>query len=177
MSIIHSSNPTKDIQNAIDSAKDGDIIYLGNGLYSIRDSIIFNKSISIIGGILLDNIDSSSNQLLSSDNPLFIISGKNTVDLINMTVILDNNDLFILSLFENSTNPTGLDIPIVNIINNTFLKNNDDVEESSIYLVKSISERPLLESLNNINIENNNLRIFINRLLKFKFVPSNPMLP
>ena len=157
VSIIHSSNPTKDIQNAIDSAKDGDIIYLGNGLYSIRDSIIVNKSISIIGGILLDNIDSSSNQLLSNDNPLFIISGKNTVDLINMTVILDNNDLFILSLFENSTNPTGIDIPIINIINNTFLKNNDDVEESSIYLVKSISERPLLESLNNINLENNNL--------------------
>ena len=157
VSISHSNNPTKDIQNAIDSAKDGDIIYLGNGLYSIRDSIIVNKSISIIGGILLDNIDSSSNQLLSSDNPLFIISGKNTVDLINMTVILDNNDLFILSLFENSTNPTGIDIPIINIINNTFLKNNDDVEESSIYLVKSISERPLLESLNNINLENNNL--------------------
>ena len=38
-------------------AKDGDIIYLGNGLYSIKDSIIVNKSIGIVGGILLDNID------------------------------------------------------------------------------------------------------------------------
>ena len=169
VSISHSNNPTKDIQNAIDTAKEGDIIYLGNCLYSIKDSIIVNKSISIIGGILLDNIDSSSNHFVSNDNPLFVISGKNTVDLINMTVILDNNDLFILSLMKNSTNPTDLDIPIANIINNTFLKNNDAVEEDSIYLVKAISERPLLESLNNINLENNNLLENMNQVKYYTF--------
>ena len=169
VSISHSNNPTKDIQNAIDSAKDGDIIYLGNGLYSIKDSMIVNKSISIVGGVLLDNIDSSSNQLVSSDNPLFVISGKNTVDLINMTVILDNNDLFILSLMKNSTNPTNLDIPIVNIINNTFLKNNGAVEEDSIYLAKAISERPLLESISNINLENNNLIDNMNQVKYYTF--------
>ena len=169
VSVIHSNNPTKDIQNAIDAAKDGDIIYLGNGLYSIKDSIIVNKSIGIVGGILLDNIDSSSNQLVSSDNPLFIISGKDTVDLINMTVILGNNGLFILSLMKNSTNPIDLDIPFVNIINNTFLKNNDNVEESSICLVKAISERPLFESLNNINLENNNLIDNMNQVKYYTF--------
>ena len=169
VSIIHSNNPTKDIQNAIDAAKEGDIIYLGNNLYSIKDSIIVNKSISIVCGRLLDNIDSRSNQLVSSDNPLFAIFGKNAVGLINMTVILDNNDLFILSLFENSTNPTDLDIPFVNIINNTFLKNNDAVEESSIYLVKAISERPLFESLNIINLENNNLLENMNQVKYYTF--------
>ena len=169
VSISHSNNPTKDIQNAIDAAKEGDVIYLGNGLYSIKDSIIVNKSISIIGGILMDNIDSSSNQLLSSDNPLFVISGKNTVDLLNMTVILDNNDLFILSLMKNSTNPTDLDIPIVNIINNTFLKNNGAVEEDSIYIAKAISERPLLESISNINLENNNLIDNMNQVKYYTF--------
>ena len=173
MSIIHSNNPTKDIQNAIDSAKDGDTIYLGNGIYSIKDSIIVNKSISIVGGILLDNIDSSSNQLVSSENPLFVISGKNTVDLINMTVILDNNDLFILSLMKNSTNPTDVDIPFVNIINNTFLKNNDGVEESSIYLVKAISERPLFDSLNNINLENTNLIENMNQIKYYLYDDSS----
>lgn len=169
VSISHSNNPTKDIQNAIDVAKDGDIIYLGNGLYSIRDSIIINKSISIIGGILLDSIDSSSNPFVSNDNPLFVISGKNTVDLINMTVILDNNDLFSLFLMQNSTNPTGLDIPFVNIMNNTFLKNNDGVEEASIYIVKAIAERPLFESLNNINLENNNLIENMNQVKYYLF--------
>ena len=169
VSISHSNNPTKDIQNAIDAAKEGDIIYLGNGLYSIKDSMIVNKSISIVGGVLLDNIDSSSNQLVSSDNPLFVISGKNTVDLINMTVILDNNDLFILSLMKNSTNPTDLNIPIVNIINNTFLKNNDAVGEDSLYLAKVISERPLLESLNNIYLENNNLIDDMNQVKYYTF--------
>ena len=169
VSISHSNNPTKDIQNAIDAAKEGDVIYLGNGLYSIKDSIIVNKSIGIVGGILMDNIDSSSNQLLSSDNPLFVISGKNTVDLINLTVILDNNDLFILSLMKNSTNPTDLDIPIVNIINNTFLKNNGAVEEDSIYLAKAISERPLLESISNINLENNNLIDNMNQVKYYTF--------
>ena len=175
VSISHSNNPTKDIQNAIDSAKEGEIIYLGNGLYSIKDSIIVNKSIGIVGGILLDNIDSSSNQLVSSDNPLFVISGKNTVDLINMTVILDNNDLFILSLMKNSTNPTALDIPIVNIINNTFLKSNDDAEETSINLVKAISERPLFDSLNNIGLENNHLIENMNQIKYYLFndSPSN----
>lgn len=169
VSISHSNNPTKDIQNAIDAAKEGDIIYLGNGLYSIKDSMIVNKSISIVGGVLLDNIDSSSNQLVSSDNPLFVISGKNTVDLINMTVILDNNDLFSLSLMKNSTKPTDLNIPIINIINNTFLKNNDAVGEDSLYLAKVISERPLLESLNNIYLENNNLIDNMNQVKYYTF--------
>ena len=131
--------------------------------------MIVNKSISIVGGVLLDNIDSSYNQLVSSDNPLFVISGKNTVDLINMTVILDNNDLFILSLMKNSTNPTDLNIPIVNIINNTFLKNNGAVGEDSLYLAKVISERPLLESLNNIYLENNNLIDNMNQVKYYTF--------
>ena len=92
-----------------------------------------------------------------------------------MTVILDNNDLFILSLMKNSTNPTALDIPIVNIINNTFLKSNDDAEETSINLVKAISERPLFDSLNNIGLENNHLIENMNQIKYYLFndSPSN----
>lgn len=170
VSIVHSNNPTMDIQNAIDSASDGDTIYLGNGVYSIKDSLIVSKSISIVGGILEDNIDSSSNQLISNDNPLFISSGKNTVNLLNMTVKLDNNDLFALSLLKNSSNPTAIDIPVVNISNNTFLKNNDDLDEESIFLVKVISERPFFESIGNINLEDNNL---IENMNQVKYYLSN----
>ena len=157
VNIVHSDNPTKDMQSAIDSANDGDTIYLGNGLYEIRDSITISKSITIVGGRLLDDIDSNSNPLVSNDNPLFIISGKNTVNLLNMTVILNDNDLFVLSKITNSTNQIDVDYPIININGIDFLKNNDAVDGQSICLVKSISERLLLESLSNLNIENNNL--------------------
>ena len=160
-SIIHSSNPSSDIQNSIDSSSDGDIIYLGNNLYSIKDSLIINKSISLIGGVLLDNIDSKSNQLISNDNPLFIVLAKsntqNTVNLLNMTVILNNNDLFVLSKVVNSSNSIDLDYPIINIKNNTFLKNNEFVDEKSLCLIKSIAERPFFKPIENINLENNNL--------------------
>ena len=169
VSIVHSNNPTKDIQNAIDSASDGDSICLGNGVYSIKDSLIVNKSISIVGGILEDNIDSSSNPLISNDNPLFIIYGKNTVNFLNMAVILDNNDLFALSLLKNSSNPTAIDIPVVNIRNNTFLKNNDYVDGESIFLVKVISERPIFESINNVNLENSNLIENMNQIKYYLF--------
>ena len=175
VNIVHSNNPTKDIQNAIDNALNGDIIYLGNSIYTIKDSIIVNKSISIVGGILLDNIDSSSNQLLSSDDPLFVVVGKNTVNFSNMTVILNNNDLFILSLLKNSTNSVDVDCPIVIVKNSNFTKNNDDVDEASIYLAKAISERPLFEIANGINLENNNLIENMNQIKYYLFndSPSN----
>ena len=173
VNIVHSNNPTKDIQNAIDNAVNGDIIYLGNSIYTIKDSIIANKSISIVGGILLDNIDSSSNQLLSSDDPLFIVTGKNTVNFSNMTVILNNNDLFILSLLKNSTNSIDVDCPNVNVKNSNFTKNNDDVEEASIYLAKVISERPLFEIANGINLEDNNLIENMNQIKYYLFNDSD----
>ena len=161
VNIVHSNNPTKDIQNSIDCSNDGDAIYLGNGSYSINDSLIINKSISIVGGILLDNIDSSSNQLVSNNNPLFVISSEsnaqNTVNLLNMTVILKDNDLFVLSKLTNSSYPTDLNYPIINIKGNVFLKENDYVDAESISLVKVISEMPLLKSIDNIYLENNNL--------------------
>ena len=169
VNIVHSNNPTKDIQNAIDAALNGDTIYLGNSLYAIKDSIIVNKSIGIVGGILLDNIDSSSNQLISSDDPLFIVSGKNTVNFSNMTVILNNNDLFILSLLKNSTNSMDVDCPIVRVENSNFTRNNDAVEEDSIYLAKVISERPLFEVKNDINLENNNLMENMNEIKYYLF--------
>lgn len=175
VNIVHSNNPTKDIQNAIDGALSGDIIYLGNSLYTIKDSIIVNKSISIVGGILLVNIDSGSNQLLSSDNPLFIVAGKNTVNFSNMTVILNNNDLFILSLLKNSTNSVDVDCPIVSVKDSNFTKNNDAIDETSIYLAKVISERPLFEIANGINLENNNLIENMNQIKYYLFndSPSN----
>ena len=74
-----------------------------------------------------------------------------------MTVILNDNDLFVLSKITNSTNQIDVDYPIININGIDFLKNNDAVDGQSICLVKSISERLLLESLSNLNIENNNL--------------------
>ncbi|WP_296869175.1 Ig-like domain-containing protein [uncultured Methanobrevibacter sp.] len=173
VNIVHSNNPTKDIQNAIDGALSGDIIYLGNSLYTIKDSIIVNKSISIVGGILLDNIDSSSNQLLSSDDPLFVVAGKNTVNFSNMTVILNNNDLFILSLLKNSTNSVDVDCPIVSVKNSNFTKNNDAVDEASIYLAKVISERPLFEIANGINLEDNNLIENMNQIKYYLFNDSD----
>ncbi len=173
VNMVHSNNPTKDIQNAIDAALNGDTIYLGNSLYAIKDSIIVNKSISIVGGILLDNIDSSSNPLLSSDDPLFIVSGSNAVNFSNMTVILDNNDLFILSLLKNSTNSIDVDIPVVSVKDSNFVKNNDAVEEDSIYLAKVISERSLFEIANGINLENNNLIENMNQIKYYIFNDSD----
>ena len=170
VNIVHSDNPTKDIQNSIDSANDGDTIYLGNGIYSIKDSLIIDKSITLVGGILLDNIDSISNQLVSNNNPLFVISSKsnsqNTVNLLNMTLVLKDSDLFVLSKLSNSSNPTDLNYPIINIKNNFFLKDNEDVDAESISLVKVISERPLLKSIDNINLENNT---FIENMGQIKY--------
>ena len=173
VNIVHSNNPTKDIQNAIDAALNGDTIYLGNSLYAIKDSIIVNKSIGIVGGVLLDNIDSSSNQLISSDDPLFIVSGKNTVNFSNMTVILNNNDLFILSLLKNSTNSMDVDCPIVRVENSNFTRNNDAVEEDSIYLAKVISERPLFEIVYGIDLENNDLIENMNQIKYYLYNDSS----
>lgn len=176
VSIIHSNNPSKDIQNSIDNAKTGDTINLGNNLYSIKDSIVINKSISLVGGILLGNIDSRDNKYLKeSDDSLFVISGKNTVNLLNMTVILNDNDLFVLSLLKNSSNPNEVHCPIINIKNNILLKNNDAVLTNSLYLAKSISERPLLKSINDIQLQNNMLIEKMNQIRHYLYTdsPSN----
>lgn len=182
VNVIHSNNPSQDIQNIIKSSSNGDIIYLGNNVYSIKYSLIINKSISLVGGTLVDNIDSSGGGLLDNINlenndPLFIILPKsnlqNTVNLLNMTVIFDNNDLFVLSLLKNSTNPIDIDYPIINIKNNTFLKMNNELDGESINLIKSIAERALLKFINNINLENNNLIENMNQIRYYLFNDSS----
>ncbi len=170
-SVVHSNNPSKDIQNIIDSSFSGDTVYLGNNIYILKDSIIVSKSINLIGGFLLDNI--VSKDLVQSTNPLFNVSGQSTVNLLNMTVILDNDDLFVLSLLKNSTNPIELDYPIINIKYNNFLRNSNDVDGESVSLVKSIAERPLMKPLNNIIIEDNNLIDDMNQIRHYLFDDSS----
>lgn len=160
-SIVHSNNPIKDIQNSIDGAVSESAVYLGNNLYLIKDSLVINNSISLVGGILLDDIESNDNPLVSNNDPLLIVlpkfNGQSTVNLSNLTVILKNHDLFALSLLKNSTGSIELDYPIINISNNDFLRNDNYVDGESVSLAKSISERPLLKSIINIKVGNNHL--------------------
>ena len=177
VNIIHSNNPTRDIQSIIDVAGSGDIIHLGNSIYSIKDSLIINKSISLFGGKLEDNIDSNSNPLISNDGPIFVIystsNTQNTVNLIDMRVTLDNNDLFVLSLLKNSTNPIDVLCPIINIKNCSFLKKNDETDGNSIYLLKSISQRPLFKPINNVNLEGNDFIENMNQIRYYTFNDSS----
>ena len=157
VSIVHSNDASYDIQSIIDSSIDGSTIYLGANLYSIGDSIIINKSISLFGGILLDNIDSSSNPMVSNHDPLFVVLPNGTVDFFNMNILLDNDDLFVLSVLKSTANPIGVDYSTVNIKYNKFLKVNSDLIGESISLAKSISENVLFEPVENIYLKDNKL--------------------
>ena len=164
--LIHSSNPSEDIQFLIDNAESGDTICLGNNIYLISKTTNINKNILLNGGYLLSDFNDHGSKTffhLDSDG----ITDENNLDstgldidslmISNMTVFMDNGNLFLLAIAHNDTNPMLIDVPEINLNNNTFINSNDKVVPESITILMLQSDRSILAINNEIRINENSL--------------------
>ena len=146
--IIHSNNPSKDLEYIIKMAKDGENIDLGNNIYLVSDSNSINKSIGLNNGILISNLKDKNVlfNILSDSNDSFNVS--------NALVFLDNGDVFALMNGFNDTNCI-IDVPSINISDNDFRPINNNVVGEAVTIVKLISDTEALSVNNEISILNN----------------------
>ena len=148
--LIHSDNPSKDLEYIIKMAEDGESIDLGNNIYLVSDSIDINKSIGLENGILISNLKDKKVlfNILSDSNDTFNVS--------DALVFLDNGDVFALVNGFNDTNYI-IDVPSINISNNDFRPINNNVVGEAVTIVKLISGTEALSVKNEISILNNQI--------------------
>ena len=149
---IPTGNGTADIQNAIDNAKDGAIIDLGDDEYLNVANVVINKNITITGG------------KISGDgvNPIFIIpskeeKGPEKVNITGVEFSLNNGDTVVQASAVNGTDPNSIDVASINIEGNVFDAADDSVVGESITVLKLESERGILAPTGEISIKNNTL--------------------
>ena len=145
----------KNIQDAIDKANPGDVIQLGDYVFSDISNINITKDINIIG---------SPNTVVSGNgqNPIFNIipksqNGPESVNISDITFKLTNRDIVVKAIAENSTNPLAIDVSSINIQNNKFDTISDDIVTESIIILELDSNRAILAPTGIIEITNNEL--------------------
>ena len=88
ISITTSITNSDNLQNVIDNAQNGDAIFLANGTYSINQSLLINKEISLVGesqaGVIIQDSRTNSQS--------FISIGANNVILKDLTVLHSTTD-------------------------------------------------------------------------------------
>ena len=189
---IHSSNSTRDLQNLIDDADSGDIIKLGKTVYSNLDTLFIKKNLTISGGVFLSNnnwkplFEIIGNSSVSSDefnpsNPYERDDGSkyskdynsfNNFNINDGTYLLNNADILVSVNAYNGTDRLSIEVPQINIFNNSFLALNDSIVAESINILKLMSDRNALAPTNSIFIGNNTLTSGIN---PFRFEISSIM--
>ncbi|MBR4396825.1 MAG: hypothetical protein IKS93_03115, partial [Methanobrevibacter sp.] len=135
----NTGDDTKDLQDAINSAKDGFIILIDRD-YSI-DTITIDKNLTITG----NGIGSIQSE---NDNVLFKIASKSEnpdldyVIISNLNFYLKNGDVLVKAIGVDSENQDYLNISSITIDNNSANRNDDDVIGESITVLEILANRP-----------------------------------
>ena len=169
--VIRTGNDTKDLQDAIDNAPSGAILFLNDSSNEIShyliDTIHINKSIVLEG----NNLTRIS--LLNSSNVFFNVSVKENVsDLISLAIFnidfsIKNNDIIVFSKALNNTNALKIDLPFIDIENNNISSLDENIVAESITIIRVESDRAILAPSSNITVTKNTIPVGVN---PFEFV-------
>ena len=161
LSVLRTGNDTQDLQNAIDNAPSGAILFLNDSSDEISnyliDTIYINKSISLRGKGL------TSISLLNSSNVFFNVSAKeNNSNLVNLAIsgidfYVKNKDVLVFSKALNNTNALKIDLPFIDINDNTIDSSDENIVAESITILRVESDRAILAPTSNITVRNNNI--------------------
>jgi len=147
----YDSDNFTNIQDAIDSAKDGDIIFILNGIY--YENLIVNKSISLFG-------ENRNNTIIEGNGSdiLVHISEKN-VDIGKLTISNGNIGVYIVGYNDILTNSS--------ISNITFLKNNVSIYFSSV-TYSTIKNNNISDNIDGITLFNSSYNLIKNNIITFQ---------
>ncbi|ADC47909.1 adhesin-like protein [Methanobrevibacter ruminantium M1] len=178
--IVHTDNSTRDLQNLIDFAVEGDTVELGNMVFADLDTINIYKNLTINGGIFVSGNWRPLFHILPNDELLNHSSSDSynsyrSFDYLNIqngAYYLDNADLLILAEACNGTDSLSIQVPSLNICDNEFMLLDDSTVAESINILKLLSSRAILAPTNDISIENN---ILVSGMNPFVFEVSSIM--
>ena len=162
--VNHTGNDALDIQQAIDNANPGDIIYLGDYNYTNVSNINITKNITIDG-------NGASIASAGDGNPIFNIlpvsSGVEELEVTGVEFIVNDGDTLFKATAENGTSPLTIDTPAININGILLIPADDETVASSITVLELDSERGVLSPSREIKVLNNT---FISGVDPFKFI-------
>ena len=132
------------MQKLIDDAKPGDSIDLGTEIYEDISNVNITKDISITGGTIVGS---------ESADVIFVIApksdnGPSEVNITGVDFKVNNANTIVKVTGENATDGTSIDVPAINIKDNTIELASDDVVAESINVLELDSERPVLSPTN-----------------------------
>ena len=141
----------EDLQKLIDEASAGDIIDLGEYDYVNVSDINITKDISLIG-------NNTSIVSAGDGNPIFnIAEGLDNVKISEVDFKVNNGDVIVKANAQNGTDPLSIDVPAIEISNNTVSGIDDSLVGESVTVLELDSERSILAPDNEIAIVANTL--------------------
>ena len=142
--VENTGDDLRDLQNAIDIAKAGDIIDLENRDFKNIRNLNITKDLSFIS----DGASISSNSDDGNDlNPIFIISeGVSSLNVSGILFKLNSNDSVV---FINTTNNSNT---ALYLSNNEIVKASDDVAADTVSIISVLSNSQKLDFKNEINV-------------------------
>jgi|GEM_PF-1880242 len=161
VSIVHTGDDNRDIQEAIDNANPGDVIDLGNYNYTNVNHVNITKNITIKG----NNTSITSSE--DADCIFYIVpqseisdfgldDAADDVNITNIEFNLSNGTVAVLTKSEDVNNLYS-DISSINITNNTFKLANDNTSPDSIDVLKVETNSTNFNPNNPISVTNNTL--------------------
>ena len=140
-----------DLQKLIDEASPGDVIDLGEYDYVNVSDINITKDIGLIG---------NKTSIVSSGDgkPIFnIAEGLDNVKISNIEFNVTNGDVIVKANAQNGTGPLSIDVPAIEISNNTVSGIDDSFVGESVTVLELDSERSILAPNKEIAIVGNTL--------------------
>ena len=105
--VTHAVAKAEELQTKINGASNGDIIALGEGIYTLNESIVINKTLTI------QSKGDAKTQLVfsgASNTPLFSLQPKGKLTVNNIILKGNNSNYAFASLKENMSNHFGLTV-------------------------------------------------------------------
>ena len=147
-----------DLQEIIDDAEPGATIDLGDRVFKDISNVNITKDVAITGGTIVGS---------ESADPIFVIApksenGPSEVNITGVDFKVNNANTIVKATGENATDGTSIEVPAINIKDNTIELASDDVVAESINVLELDSERPVLSPTNDIAISGNTIAAGIN---------------
>ena len=147
-----------DLQEIIDDAEPGATIDLGDRAFKDISNVNITKDVAITGGTIIGS---------ESADSIFVIApksenGPGEVNITGVEFKVNNANTIVKATGENATDDVSIDVPAINIKDNTIEFASDDVVAESINVLELDSERPVLSPTNDIAISGNTIAAGIN---------------
>ena len=149
---VITGNGTKDLENILAAAEAGDTVDLTGQYFQDVGTVTIDKDLAITGGTITG----------AEGKPIFEIApksenGPSEVNITGVDFKVNNANTIVKATGENATDGTSIEVPAINIKDNTIEAASDSVVPETVTVLELDSERPVLSPTNDITISGNTI--------------------